>query len=146
MQKNGKLMNQLYWIMDHPGQQWFAYIAPSVNSVGCQLRILPCILFCLYINLGVILLFSEQQKTPEPAVLDHEPSKTTMVCTQSTQCEQRRLSIEDFINDPEGIHHYTGMKSYSKFMLLFYCFWDHLLSPSPTITELYRLCPLVTSY
>ena len=31
------------------------------------------------------------------------------------------MSVHDFINDPEGLHHYTGMESYDKFMLLLYC-------------------------
>lgn len=42
-------------------------------------------------------------------------------CSNSTQTEFRRLSAKDFIADAEGLHHYTGMETYDKFMLLFYC-------------------------
>ena len=38
-----------------------------------------------------------------------------------TVTEERRLSIHDFVNDEEALHHYTGLEDYPKFMLVFSC-------------------------
>ncbi len=68
------------------------------------------------------ILSSEEEKNTEPAELDKQQLNATILFSQNTQCKQRMLSIGYFVHDPEGIHHYTEMESYSKlFMWLFYC-------------------------
>lgn len=58
---------------------------------------------------------------------DDSPCEETYVSAREasascqTQTESRRLSITDFISDEEGFHHYTGLETFTKFMLLFNC-------------------------
>ena len=49
------------------------------------------------------------------------PSSRPMLRNQESQSEVTRLGINDFIGDPEGLHHYTGLESYDKFLLLYNC-------------------------
>ena len=43
------------------------------------------------------------------------------LATTSRQTEAKRLSITDFFMDSDTLHHYTGIETYDKFMLLFNC-------------------------
>ena len=74
---------------------------------------------CLFSGTGVSTEESQTNGASDTTSASTPEPPTTR--EMSTQSEKRRLSIHDFINDAEGLHHYTGMKDYSKFMLLFNC-------------------------
>ena len=62
---------------------------------------------------------------PLPTNDAHEVEDGEMKCI-GVQTEPKRLSVHDFVNDDEALHHYTGMESYLKFMFFFSIVWEHV--------------------
>ena len=69
---------------------------------------------------------------PGPKHKDAEKqTESALFVDSSTQCTMRKMliSVDDFIDDPEGLHYYSGLENYQKFKLV-------LSALGPSVNEL----------